>query len=260
MQQDIKQQKQEMIEMKEDIKNTINNNINEKFKSLELKHESIETKLEEQTKKINILERQIRRKNLVLFGVEETEKSYEELEKVISTIINTYCKVSCDNNNIEAVRRLGKKGEKPRPVVITFTTMGLKIKIQTNKKFLQNTHYYLKEDYPLEVLNKRRELQTQLQKEKEAGHTAFIKYDQLIVLHKNENSARNQPNKRNLSESPELPNHNSQTAQHNNRQPSKKNKASNMKDYLIQKPKLVLTNTDTADSFTKTTSPSENLV
>lgn len=259
VQQELKKQKQDMTEMKEDIKNTINNNINEKFKNLEIKNEVIEKKLEEQAKKINILERQIRRKNLVLFGATETEKSYEDLEKIIITIINTYFKVSCDNNNIESVRRLGKKGDKPRPVVITFTTMGLKIKIQTNKKSLQNTQYYIKEDYPLEVLNKRRELQTQLLKEKEAGHTAYIKYDQLIVLHNNKNSTNNQLNKRNLSESPELPNHSSQTVQHNNRQPLKKNKASNMKDYIIQKPKQFYTKTDTADNRTMITSPSNNL-
>lgn len=42
MQQDIKQQKQDMLEMKEDIKGTIINNLNEKFNNLELKNELLE--------------------------------------------------------------------------------------------------------------------------------------------------------------------------------------------------------------------------
>lgn len=48
MQQDIKQQKQDMLEMKEDIKGTIINNLNEKFNNLELKNELLEKKIEEQ--------------------------------------------------------------------------------------------------------------------------------------------------------------------------------------------------------------------
>ncbi|CAG4983437.1 unnamed protein product [Parnassius apollo] len=82
MHQDIKQQKQDMLEMKEDIKSKIINSLSEKFNNLELKNELLEKKIKEQSNKINNLERQCRRKNLILFGVEETEKSYDELEKM----------------------------------------------------------------------------------------------------------------------------------------------------------------------------------
>lgn len=74
MQQDIKQQKHDMLEMKEDIKSTIITSLNEKFNNLELKNELLEKKIEDQTNKINNLERQLRRKNLVLFGVELRRK------------------------------------------------------------------------------------------------------------------------------------------------------------------------------------------
>lgn len=158
MQQNIKQQNQDMLEMKEEIKNTIINSLNEKFNNLELKNEYLEQKLGEQNTKIGNLERHLRRRNLVLFGVEERENSYHELEEPIIKIVNTYCKVSCDVNNIEAVRRLGKKSEKTRPVAITFNTLGFKLRVQKNRYHLKNTSYYIKEDYPLEVLNKRKEL------------------------------------------------------------------------------------------------------
>lgn len=256
MQQDLKQQKTDMLEMKEDIKSTINNNINEKFNSLELKNELLEKKVNEQNIKINNLERHIRRKNLVFFGVEEREKSYHELEEIIINFINTHFEISCTNSNIEVVRRLGKKGEKIRPVVITFTTMGYKLIILRNKHKLHKTSYYIKEDYPVEVLSKRKELQVQVLKEKEAGNTAFIKYDKLIILNNNKHISRNQINKRNLSESPETSHPNSQMAKHDNKQPSKKNKATNMKDYILQKPKLNFTNSDTSQKQAKTTQSS----
>ncbi|XP_045484610.1 uncharacterized protein LOC123689277 [Pieris rapae] len=250
MQQDIKQQKQDMLDMKEDIKCTIINSLNDKFNHLELKNELLEKNLEEQTKKINNLERQFRRKNLILFGVEESEKSYDELEEMVINIINTYIKISCETHNIEAVRRLGKKGEKVRPIVITSNTLGFKLKIQKNKHYLQNTSYYLKEDYPIEILNKRRELQVQVQKEKDAGNTAFIKYDKIIILN-NKQPLYKQSNKRNLSESPETLHPGSQGVQQAKKQPPKKNKGS-MKNYFIQKPKLILTQAETTQRQTNT--------
>lgn len=251
MQQDIKQQKQDMLEMKEDIKGTIINSLNEKFNNLELKNELLEEKIVEQSNKINNLERQCRRRNLIFFGVEETEKSYDELEEMVKNIINTYIKVSCDTYNIEAVRRMGKKGEKVRPIAITFNTLGFKLKIQKNKHNLQNTSYYLKEDYPIEVLIKRKELQAQLQKEKDAGNTAFIKYDKIIILSNKKPPTQKQSNKRNLSESPEALHPVNQNVQQTNKQPPKKNKG-DLKNYIIQRPKLILAQTDSPQRQSKT--------
>lgn len=259
MQQDIKQQKQDILEMKTDITSTINNNINEKFNMLELKSELLDSKLDEQRTIVNNLERHIRRKNLVFFGIEECEKSYHELEEKTINIINTYLQVQCDANMVEAVRRLGKKSEKVRPVVISFTTMGFKIKIWNNRNNLSNTPYYIKEDFPLEVLNKRKELQIQLRKERAAGNTAFIKYDKLIISNTKQTS-RAQVNKRNLSESPETSHSSTLAVHHGNKQQPKKNKATNLKDYVLHKPKLNYTSKDISQSQMQAKTTQQNIV
>ena len=242
LQKEMLQQKKDMHDMKEDIKNTINNNINEKFKNLEAKNEHLENKMEEQSSQIKNIERFLRRKNLIFFGVEEGEKSYHDLENAILYIINKYFGFNFENG-LEAVRRIGIKGEKVRPVVVTFSTMGLKLKIQQNQTCLKESPYYIKQDFPQEVLKKRKDLQSQLKKEKEAGNTAFIKYDKLIVLPgKNKNSTQNLSSKRVLSESPETapknPSYTSYTLQ-NKKQPVKKSKTTTMKEYVLQKPKFI---------------------
>ncbi|CAG4996139.1 unnamed protein product [Parnassius apollo] len=52
--------------------------------------------------------------------------------------------------------------------------MGFKLKIQQNQKCLKDTHYYVKQDFPKEVLKKRKELQPQLKVEREAGFLPLL--------------------------------------------------------------------------------------
>lgn len=159
--------------------------------------------------------------------------------KKVIDIINNILNIKCDTNNIECVRRLGKKEGKIRPIVITLTTMGLKIRIQKNKKKLESTPYYIKEDFPLEVLNKRKELQKEVNKERENGRLAIIKYDKIVIL-KNRNHQPQKPSsdnkKRVLPESPEalgpVNTHNKEL------QPTKINKTNNMDNYLLKKANL----------------------
>lgn len=235
MQEGMMQQKIDMEDMKEDIKTTINNNIDEKFKNLEGRNEIIEQKLEAQTVKINNLERTLRQKNLILFGVAENERSYWDLEKEVLNILNSIHNIKCDSNSIEYLRRIGKKGEKVRPIVVTFITMGLKIKILKNKKMLeQSTPYYIKEDFPPEILSKRKELQKEVNKEREQGRLAIIKYDKIVILKNKKEQAEKQTldnKKRVLSESPET----TTPKNKKEKQPAKINKNNNIDNYLFSK-------------------------
>ncbi|XP_034827807.1 putative leucine-rich repeat-containing protein DDB_G0290503 [Maniola hyperantus] len=133
----------------------------------------------------------------------EKERSYQDLLKIILEIFNSSMKVNCTTSEIEYMRRKGKKSSKTRPIMITLTTFGKKIEILQNKKLLEKTNYYIKEDYPPKVLEKRKELQDKLIVEREKGNRAYIKYDKLIILPQKENCEEEKPrNKRNLSVTP----------------------------------------------------------
>lgn len=104
----------------------------------------------------------------------------------------------------------------------------------------------MKEDYPLDILNKRKELLDQLRQEKQLGNMAYLSYDKLIILKdKEQHHPRSHNNKRNLSESPELY-ANNQIVKKDQKQTYKKNKTSNMKDFIIQKPKFNYIPTETS--------------
>ncbi|XP_047026150.1 uncharacterized protein LOC124634574 [Helicoverpa zea] len=207
----------------EQVTKNINNILDEKFKSLEEKYENLKEKVENQEKRLYFLEKQARQRNIVLFGLIETESSYSNLENIILNFINEHFSVKVDHRDIQEAKRIGKKGERPRPIIITVSTLGVKIAIFKQKNVLENTPYYIKEDYPEHVLNKRKELQEQVRIEKEKGNSVRIKYDKLIIMNKKSNHTSIH-SKRMLSNSPETINTCTNPSEEHKKQANKKNK------------------------------------
>lgn len=231
---DMAIQKMDMKEMEQNIKISINKNIDDKFTRMEAKTYELEGKIEQQQKSINFLERQIRKKNVVFFGVEEKERRYEELVSLILEIINHNMEIVCKKWEIESVMRIGKKSGKARPIVVTMSTMGKKIELLKNKKTLDTKGLYIKEDYPLNVLEKRKELQEQLRKEREAGKNVTLRYDKIVTLEpRNTQHDKTNTNKRFLSESPPaLENSVTRQREERTKQASKKNKPQNITSFF----------------------------
>lgn len=205
IQNEIAEQKTTILQSGEKVTEQVTQNINvmleEKFKALEEKHEKLKEKVENQEKRLYYLEKCARQRNVVFFGIEEKETSYLNLERNMIEFIKKYFSIELERGSIQEVRRLGRKGERPRPITVAFSTLGIKIDIFKQKTALNETAYYMKEDYPHYVLEKRKELQEQVKIEREKGNLAIIKYDKIIILDKNTNTTNN--NKRMLSISPE---------------------------------------------------------
>ncbi|CAH2088199.1 unnamed protein product [Euphydryas editha] len=117
---------------------------------------------------------------------QESETSYASLERNIINWIEQYFNIKLTYSDIQEVKRIGKKSQRPRPIVVIFSTLGTKIKILKHKEALKDTPYYFKEDYPKQVLQKRRELQEQVKMEREKGNIVKIKYDKLVILKPNQ--------------------------------------------------------------------------
>lgn len=180
------------VEQEERITTNINKNIDDKFEHVQREIEELKLTNEKQEKRLALVEKQIRVRNLIFFGVEEGEKSYEDLEKKLVSIINNMG-IKCDKANLEMVRRMGKMIDgKIRPINTTLTTYGMKLSILKNKKNLENTGIYIKEDFPPQVLETRRLLQDQVQKERDEGRIAYIRYDKIVIKEPN-------PTKRDVS-------------------------------------------------------------
>lgn len=185
----------------EQVTQNINKILEEKFKTWEEKYDTLKYQLENQEKRLYFLEKQARQRNIVIFGFEETETSYSNLEKNLLDFVDQHFSTKIDRRDIQEVRRIGKRGENPRPLAVTFSTLGIKIDIFKQRRTLKDTSYYIKEDYPQHILEKRKKLQEQVRNEKEKGNKVIIKYDKLIILNKPKDTTGNK--KRTLSLSPE---------------------------------------------------------
>lgn len=217
IQNDLEEQKSEIRKSSDKITEQVTQNIQkileEKISKIQDQHDILKEKVDNQEKRIYFLEKQARKRNLVFFGIEDNESSYDNLQNNIVSFIKHYFGTILELRDIQEVRRIGIKGDRPRPITVTFSTLGLKINILKQKSSLKDTQYYVKEDYPLHVLQKRRELQEQVKIEKEKGNNVRIKYDRLVTV-KNNNKRPLQISPGNTPTSASLSNNNTNTQAH----------------------------------------------
>lgn len=190
------QQKKELQLTRE----SITTNINEKFQTFENRYTQLEKKVQQYEALFHNLKKTERKKNIILFNLNETERGYHQLENLVLETLNSATGLNLHEIDIDSVTRLGRKsGSKNRPILIKFTTLGKKIHVLKKKRSFENTPFYIKEDYPKEVIAKRKELQTKLKEERDKGNKAILKYDKIIIIDDNRKST-----KRNLSLSPDI--------------------------------------------------------
>lgn len=234
IQEDLAAQKQEMKNMQECITQEINNNINEKFGNIENRTNNLEIKLNQQQEKIDQMERQLRKKNLIVFGLEETEQGYAGLQELFLTTLKQVMEIAIHPSEIEMVRRLGKKGSKTRPIVVTLTTMGRKWEILKKKYLLKGSTINIKEDFPQEVLLQRKKLQEEVERERALGKNAVLRYDKIVILKGSPKNSRTstRKHKRFLTESPESQNTMNGNSSVQVKQMHKKNKTKDITHYM----------------------------
>lgn len=158
-------------------------------------------------KKVYYLEKQTRSNNIILYGIRESEDSSKKLMELVKKILKEDLNIIVEDRDINSIYRVGKirkQNEKGRPILISFVNNWMKSDIMKNKKKLKN-NIFASEDYPKEILNKRKELLPKLEEERAKGHFAVISYDKLIIKEGrpgNEKRKRDSPPSSSVSDQP----------------------------------------------------------
>ncbi|PZC72845.1 hypothetical protein B5X24_HaOG210520 [Helicoverpa armigera] len=183
--------------------NLIFERMDERLEPLIKENKIMKSKIEALEKKIDHLEKDQKKNNILVFGLEENEKSTQGLLQTVQNIIRADSKISIEKCDVSKIHRIGIKTEnKIRPVVITFANYWKRIEVLKTKRHLKQI--YVTEDFPKDVLEKRRELKPKLIEERAKGKTAYLKYDQLIIK---DGYPSKEKRKRDQSTSPDNQNH-----------------------------------------------------
>lgn len=155
--------------------------IDDKMNAIIEENKFLKNKVDELENKIKSLNSEKRKNNIVFFGIEEHGKTELELIDYTKKIIEE-AGVHIYSEEICNIYRIGKKMvNKNRPVVVSLTTQWKKHLILKNRSNLPSS-IYIKEDYCKETLEKRKQLQPQLEEERKKGNIAYLKRDKIVVL------------------------------------------------------------------------------
>ncbi|KAI5740770.1 hypothetical protein M8J76_006999 [Diaphorina citri] len=167
--------------MKEEFEKT-NTNIDRKLDIIGKRLDVVENKVETNTKKVEMYEKEKRKRNVLIFGMEqEADENYVSLEEKVRNMIREKMEISILSTEIDSIRRFGKTQNNKRPIIMALTTWKRKMELLTNGKKLKNSGYSIKEDFPPEVQKIRKDLYEEMMKHRREGKKAYIRYDKLII-------------------------------------------------------------------------------
>lgn len=179
---------------------TVNKNINQILNPFIQENEKLKAKINDQEKRLENIEREQRKRNVVIHGIKTPQGiKYFDLERIVLKFINQKLQVEIDENAIDSVYKINANKE-DGPIVVSLISYRIKIIILKNRSQLKNTQYYIDEDYPIHVLKQRKELIPKMKEARSQGKYAVIKYNKLII----ESNVREDGKKRNRSEEEEI--------------------------------------------------------
>lgn len=185
-----------------------NKSVVSKINDINKGNEVTKEKIEKMEKKMNQYEREKKKRNIVIHGLEEKQnETWQEREIVVLDLLQKQINSSVQTTEIDSIRRVGiKKPGKCRPIVVSFTTLRRKLEILSLKRSLVGSKIYIQQDFSEQVLNKRKELQPYVLKLRKEGNTVKLQNDVMYVNGKewSVDKLETQRHKRKSSESPEI--------------------------------------------------------
>lgn len=183
------------VEDKTKITNDKINTIDERVEGLEfaegLSRDKL-TQLEEQNEKlkdtISYLQSQSMRNNLVFCNIKENpdEKPLDTEEIIRHFMVEKLelAKEIVDQMKLERVHRMGAKSRNAnfdRKIVCKFNLFTDREMVRKKRHKLEQTNYYIHEQFPPEIVAKRKKLIQKLKDAKAAGKAAWLSYDTLYI-------------------------------------------------------------------------------
>lgn len=134
----------EMQKQTSELSATILDKMEEKLKPVLEENKNLKSNVEYLKKKIENLEREKRRNNIIIYGLTEKEKSTSDLIKTIRKLFLDELDINIEEYEINKVHRIGirNKNEKARPTLLSLVSEWKKKEIMRNKKKVKRIAFY----------------------------------------------------------------------------------------------------------------------
>jgi hypothetical protein len=200
--------KNETKEIKEHMKKIAisNSNIEEKVEAIKHGYDKLEKRINDIERRLKKDDREKREKNLLIFGLrKKTNETWRDLEKLVLIFFQEQMKIDIQIFEIDNIKRIHSDKLNERGlIIVTLTTRRRKIEILRSRKELRNTEISVEEDFPKNVVEKRKKLYPIMIEKRREGKFSIIKYDTLYVNGKvwKTEEQDNRSNKRKPEDSP----------------------------------------------------------
>lgn len=173
----------EKIQKGQDNMNNKMDQILPEMEKLKRDNTVLKTQVAEQEKRLEVLEREMRRRNLIIKGVKEDEgERVEQTVEKVELIMQKIGVVLSARENVEEVVRIGKqRGLGIRPILIKGIREATRREIFTKTRLLKGTDVWIEEDLPKKVQEERKILVDKMREARRNGLWAVIRYNRLII-------------------------------------------------------------------------------
>ncbi|XP_026681000.1 uncharacterized protein LOC113468366 isoform X2 [Diaphorina citri] len=174
--------------------------IEERFSTEQAEKIKINEKLDKQDSRINKLEKEARKRNVIIYGMNEgPHESFMDLKSKINWIFNVKMELNIRGEEIDEFFRLGKKNEEKRnkPIIVKMISSWRKSEIMMSKRKLIGTKIFIENDLSEEEILEKRNMIAEMKNLKAKGHEAYIKGKSLVVntdKHKNNDGVGEETN------------------------------------------------------------------
>ena len=134
------------------------------------------------TDKMEYLEGQSRRNNLVFEGIQEAPgETWAETEEKVKKVLAEKLQLQREIE-VERAHRTGKPGgDRTRPIVVKFLRHKDRSAILQRTKLLKGSKIFINEDFTDTVRRTRKELMPELRAARERGDIAYLRQEKLII-------------------------------------------------------------------------------
>lgn len=156
------------------------NKANSAVASLERKYTKQEERVMKLESRIDYLENQSRRDNLVFRGIDESDGETSNICKMKVVDCIREMGIFVTEREIDRAHRVNSKTS-PRPMVVKFNEYSTREKVFKKKASLKGSKIVIYEDFSKKVLNERRELVKHMKTAREEGLYAMVSFNRLII-------------------------------------------------------------------------------